>query len=223
MKSKGGATLAKEPTKQPGKSSGQIKKDVAAQKAGVIAAEAVKASGAGNIGQIRDILFGAQMKDYDRRFTRLEERLNKEAEDLRTDVKKRMDNLETYIKSEIESLGDRLKTEQEGRVKSDKDLSEELRSAGNSQEKALAKLEERMTKDAREVRQQLLDQSKELSDELSRRHEQSMSTIENSSSELRDDKVDRSILSNLFAEVALRLTNEQDLSTLMETVDLENE
>ena len=33
----------------------------------------------GSVDKIRDILFGAQMRDYDRRFTRLEERLLKEA------------------------------------------------------------------------------------------------------------------------------------------------
>lgn len=215
--------MAKQPKKQAEKRSPESEKDAAGKKAGTIAAEAVKASGAGNIGQIRDILFGAQMKDYDRRFARLEERLGKEAEDLRTDVKKRMDNLETFIKSEIESLGDRLKTEQEGRAKADKALSEELRSAGDSTAQALAKLEERMTKDTRDVRQQLLDQSKQLSDELSRRYDQSMTAIEGASGELREDKVDRSILSNLFAELALRLTNEQDLSGLIDAVDLENE
>ena len=90
-------------------------------------------------------------------------------------------------------------------------------------DKALAKLEERMTRDTREVRQQLLDQSKELSEELSRKYDQSMKTIEGASGELREDKVDRSILSNLFAELALRLTNEQDLSSLIDPVDLENE
>ena len=36
-----------------------------------------------NVDKIRDILFGAQMRDYDKRFARLEDRLMKDAEALR--------------------------------------------------------------------------------------------------------------------------------------------
>ncbi len=43
------------------------------------AAPTPEALGTGNLEKVRDILFGAQMRDYDRRFARLEERLVKEA------------------------------------------------------------------------------------------------------------------------------------------------
>jgi len=38
---------------------------------------------AGNVDQIRDIIFGAQMRDYEKRFIRLEERLLSESDSLR--------------------------------------------------------------------------------------------------------------------------------------------
>ena len=44
-------------------------------------------SEAGNVDKIREILFGGQMRAYDRRFTRLEERLAKESADLREEAK----------------------------------------------------------------------------------------------------------------------------------------
>ena len=37
----------------------------------------------GNVDKIRDILFGSQMRDYDKKFARIEERLLKETADLR--------------------------------------------------------------------------------------------------------------------------------------------
>ena len=43
----------------------------------------------GNVDQIRDILFGGQMRDYDRRFDELDERSKREAERARAEFIKR--------------------------------------------------------------------------------------------------------------------------------------
>ena len=45
-------------------------------------------AGGASLDKVRDILFGVQMRDYDRRFARLEERLVKETADLKDEVKK---------------------------------------------------------------------------------------------------------------------------------------
>ena len=41
-------------------------------------AAAIEAASAGNVDKIRDILFGGQMRDYERRFQELEDRLLEE-------------------------------------------------------------------------------------------------------------------------------------------------
>ena len=58
----------------------------------------------GNLDKVRDLLFGNQVRDLDKKFNRLEERLSKECDKLREDTKKRLDSLEIYIKQEVESL-----------------------------------------------------------------------------------------------------------------------
>src|SRR5712692_4010154 len=58
-----------------------------------------------NVDKIRDILFGSQMRDYEKRFARMEDRLAKDAAALREDLKKRFDALESFAKQEIESVG----------------------------------------------------------------------------------------------------------------------
>ena len=45
----------------------------------------------GNIDKIRDILFGSQSRDFERRFTRMEERMIKEISDMRDDTRKKLD------------------------------------------------------------------------------------------------------------------------------------
>src|SRR5215210_3122558 len=71
-----------------------------------------KLAESGNIDKIRQILFGGQMRDYEKRFSRLEERLLKESADLRDETKKRFDALEAFVRSEFEALSERLVAEQ---------------------------------------------------------------------------------------------------------------
>lgn len=60
-----------------------------------------------NVDKIRDILFGSNMREYEKRFARLEERLTKSSDALREDLKKRFDTLETFVREEMESLSQR--------------------------------------------------------------------------------------------------------------------
>jgi hypothetical protein len=58
----------------------------------------------GNVDKIRDILFGGQMRDYERRFSDLEKRLTKNIELISTNFEKRMDRLNAFAKREVEKL-----------------------------------------------------------------------------------------------------------------------
>src|SRR5476649_2016128 len=69
----------------------------------------------GKVDRIRDILFGSQMRDYDGRFQRLDERLAREAADAREDVQRRIEGLENFLKAEVQSLTNRLNVEQSDR------------------------------------------------------------------------------------------------------------
>jgi hypothetical protein len=167
----------------------------------------------GSVDKIRDILFGAQIREYEKRFGRLEEQLLKEAAVLRDEARKRFDLLEAYFKTEFESLGDQLKAEQHERTEAVKDLSRELREAAQALEKRLAQLDGQGAKNDRERRQQLLEQSKNLSEEIRQKYLELSATLERKVEELRTDKTDRSALASLFMEVALRLNNEFHLSS----------
>jgi hypothetical protein len=162
----------------------------------------------GNIDKIRDILFGGQMRDYERRFSRLEERLVKESADLRDDTRRRFDALETFIKQELEALGERLQTEQRTRDESVQDLSRALKDTGQGLERKLAQFDEQTTRNHRDLRQQILDQSKSLSEEMRQKRDELTALIEREVAALGNDKTDRAALAALFSEVALRLTNE---------------
>jgi DNA repair exonuclease SbcCD ATPase subunit len=164
-----------------------------------------------NIDKIRDILFGAQKREFDKRLARLEERVVKEATDLRDEIRRRFDSIENYAKKEIESLGERLKTEQQERNQALKEAAREVKDHVNVLDKKISQLDEQTSKKLRELRQQLLDQSKELTDELRQKHQSLSDLLDKEVSDLRLEKTDRVALANLLTEVSLRLTNDLKL------------
>ncbi len=161
-----------------------------------------------NLDKVRDILFGAQMRDYDRRFTRLEERMLKEVSDARDDTRRRFDQLENFIRQEIAALGERLRAENQQRSQATEDITRELRDASKTINQKISQLDEQTAQTHREMRQQILDQSKNLSDEIRQKTEELAATGAREARELRSDKADRVALSNLFTELAMRLNNE---------------
>jgi DNA anti-recombination protein RmuC len=171
-------------------------------------ASATEELGGGNIDKIRDILFGVQMRDYEKRFARLEERLLKESSDLREETKKRFDSLELYIKHEMEALTERLTAEQNARTESLEQLSQGVKDTFRAFDKRAAGMDEQSAKGQRELRQQILEQSKNLSDEIRQKHGELLAALDREANELRVDKTDRSALAALFTELAMRLNND---------------
>lgn len=169
---------------------------------------AAEAVGGGNLEKIRDILFGAQVHDFEKRFARLEERLMKETSDARAETKKRFESLESFIKKEIESLGDRLKAEHEERSEAGKEISRELRDTARNLDKRIAQLDELTTKNQRELRQQVLDQSKALTEEIRLRNRETTTALTKEITDLRTAKTDRAALAGMLTDLAVRLTND---------------
>lgn len=157
--------------------------------------------GDNSLAKVRDILFGNQMREIEKRFTRIEERLAKECDNLREETRKRLDSLEIYLKKEVEFVTERLKHEQAER--------EEYKNLTMSLEKKLAQFDEQTTQSQRELREHILNQSKNLHDEIQQKYEEILALLQKESQELDKEKTNRSTLANLFAELAIRL-NSQD-------------
>jgi DNA anti-recombination protein RmuC len=183
-------------------------KDTVIDPTSVSEAEADELGGGGSVDKIREILFGIQMRDYEKRFVRLEERLLKESIDLREETKQRFDALELYIKHELEALAERLVAEQNTRADSLEQLSKGVKDTFRAVDKKTAQMDEQSAKSQRELREQMLDQSKTLSDDMRQKYSELLVALEREATELRTDKTDRSALAALFTEVAMRLNND---------------
>jgi hypothetical protein len=153
--------------------------------------------GPGNIDKIRDILFGSNMRDYEQRFSRLEEALKKESSDLRETTRRHLEALETFVHKELAALEVRLNTERDERSETSASILKKIGEFENQESQA-----------KREIRNDLLQQSKELSDAIRGKGEELIALLERRAQELQHAKTDRAALAGLLNEMALRLTDQ---------------
>src|SRR5215470_10514977 len=118
------------------------------------------------IDKVRDLLFGAQMRDMEKHFARLEERFQKDLTELKEETRGRFESLESFLRKEIEMLTDQLKAEQEARQQAVQTLTQELTETAKAFEQRTNQVEEHTIKVQRELRQHILDQSRTLRDEF---------------------------------------------------------
>jgi hypothetical protein len=162
----------------------------------------------GNLDKVRDLLFGAQMRDMEKHFARLEERFQKDLTELKEETRGRFESLEVFLRKEIESLTDQLKAEQEARQQAVQTLTQELTETAKAFDQRTNQVEEHIVKAQRELRQHILDQSRTLRDEFWDRYRELSEATDRGVQELRAEKTDRATLAVLLTELAMRLGNE---------------
>jgi len=169
--------------------------------------------------QVRELLFGAQMKEVDIRFQRQDERFERKVADVREALKTRLDSLENFMKSEVSSLLHRLKEEQSERDSLLKDeqkeraeafaqLTKELALAVETFERKNNRVADMLDVTSRELRQLMMTESTALSGKIEERYQDALSVLSKTAEEIRDDMVYRSSLSSMFTEVAFKLNGQ---------------
>jgi hypothetical protein len=161
--------------------------------------------GVENLDKVRDILFGSQMRDNEKRFARLEERVLKESTDVREEGRKRLESLEAFVRKEVQSLVERAKNEQTQRGEAIKEVAAEIKESAKTLQAKITEIQDHLDEAQRQLRQEVLDQSKSLRDELSKSRVEQTAMVEAVVGELRSSKIDRSALADLFTEMAARL------------------
>ncbi|BAZ12163.1 hypothetical protein NIES4071_39910 [Calothrix sp. NIES-4071] len=161
-----------------------------------------------SLDKVRDILFGNQMREVEKKLARLEERLLKECTSLRDDTRKRLEGIENYIKQEVESLSQRIVNEQSTRDEGLRVLVEDNKKITTALDKKLTQLDENINNNQRELRDQILNQSKSLQNDILQKYEEILAALQRESEDLRHAKTDRSTLANLLSEMAVRLNSQ---------------
>jgi len=160
----------------------------------------------GNVDKIRDILFGGQMRDYDKRFKRLEDRVSQENMNFREEIFQRLKVLEERMDSEIDSLSEKSKLERQERQAALADLERDLKALKNELNNRITQFDEQISRDIKNLRQQTLSKFQETALQIRQQNDSLTGLINQEVSQLHDEKVNRSDLATFFHEMAVRLT-----------------
>jgi chromosome segregation ATPase len=159
-----------------------------------------------SLDQVRDILFGGQMRMVDARLRGLEERIAAEHEELRNDLSRKIAELDEASQREFAAHAERLAAERAKRADELKALSAEMKEALKNLERRHLKFEEATSQADAEVRDQLMKQGALLSAELARTAERLTGELDRAASALSADKVDRAALGGFLTDMAARIT-----------------
>lgn len=165
----------------------------------------------GNVTKIREILFGSQMREYEKHILSLEQRLNRETQRLHDDIMKRIDALETFCKEELAAQQQRSKAEKGERTEAVKEISLELRDLGKAVAMRLDQMDEDSSKNQSEFRSRILEQSKKLSSEIDSTRRDITVVMDQALLALSEEKTDRVQLGDLLTELGMRLRGDFEL------------
>jgi hypothetical protein len=160
------------------------------------------------VDKIRDLLFGNQMQDYDRRFSKLEERFLQRFKDVESEAKRNLEMYESNSKKQVESLAVQLRNEKEARAEADKEIDRNLREQNQALEKQVRALSDQLSELDRDVADRINRSDHMLREEIKQKIENVQLLIEKMFSDLSNVKTDRNLLAGLFVEVAKALNQE---------------
>lgn len=164
-----------------------------------------------NVDQIRDILFGGQMRDYERRFLEMGQRLEAEMTRLRDSQEKRMAQIDKRVDEQFEKLSRQVRQEVTDRNEAVDDLESRVQQSARTARSEINKAMEGLSGELGAVDERLRAALAELGAALDVRASESAASLARTSADLRADKVGREDLSALLTELALRLKGEFDL------------
>ncbi|SEA90136.1 hypothetical protein [Variovorax sp. YR216] len=157
---------------------------------------------ASGVDKMRELLFGNQMQDYDKRFSVMEERFQLRLRDLESESTRSLGGLETTIKKQLESVAGQFREEKDLRADADKELERSLREHTQALEKRLAQVSDQLARQERDFTERLNHEVQALRDEMRRRQDDMRATTERMFAELGNVKTDRNLLAGLFVEIA---------------------
>lgn len=159
----------------------------------------------GNLEKVRDILFGTQSREFEERCTQLEQRLLQESTNLKDQLTRSLEEIKGYVNSEVSRLTNQIQEEQAGRSHSVEEVGQVIKTMGSQLESRLSGLHDQTATQHEKLEGQLTQQKAELSEHQQQALTEMQSQFQEALKELKTDKTDRGVLSEMLMDVALRL------------------
>lgn len=159
-----------------------------------------------NISKIRDILFGNNMNEYEKRFELLEEKLAKSVAENKQELDQKLSALDFFIKKELKSFGEQLTEEEEARERFDKKLLNNIEEL----EQTFKRFKQTTHENTSEDRQHFMEVTNGLGEQILSLKQSLQNRIDDNNNQLQTNKVDRSSLAIMLTDLAYQIAGEND-------------
>ena len=176
----------------------------------------------GNIDQIRDIIFGSQLRDYDNRLDRLEADTAMFQQEVRDRIDQIKANLSTELRTATDALEKKLKTlslqTQEGSI----DLQQQVDRIQRKFSSSIESLDNTIDKQERDLRSDLLQTRTNLQNDVLALRDMVFEELDRRFSLVREGKVSKDDMAEALFELAMRVKGTEFVPKLRELASQPN-
>jgi DNA anti-recombination protein RmuC len=173
----------------------------------------------GNIDQIRDVIFGTQLREYDNRFTKLESDMSLLQQEMRSHFEQLKANFSAEMKSAVEVLDKKLKsvslTSQEDAI----DLRQQVDRLNRKFSNSVQSLDETLDTQTTSIRDEVLQTKVKLQEDMTGLRELILEELDRRFSQLRESKVSKDDMAETLFALGMRIKEAEFIPQLREAAD----
>jgi DNA anti-recombination protein RmuC len=173
----------------------------------------------GNIDQIRDIIFGAQLREYDNRFDKIDSDLSMMQQDMQTRLEQVKTVLSGEMRAAIDSFEKKIKSINLNTQEESADLRQQIDRVNRKFSSSIEALDEAIDNQTSSLRDELSQTRDRLSEESRTLKTQVFEELDRRFSMLRDVKVSRDDMAEILFELGMRLKGTEFVPELKGVTD----
>jgi DNA anti-recombination protein RmuC len=177
----------------------------------------------GNVDQIRDIIFGAQTRDYDNRFTKMESDISKLQQEMRSSIEQLKISFSVELKAGMEVLDKKLKSLTLNTQEETTDLRSSFDRLNRKFTSSVQTLDEALDAQTNSIREELSESKNSLQEDITALRDLMLGELERSFSDLRENKVSRDDMAETLFALGMKMKGTELIPKLQEAVNDKNE
>lgn len=176
----------------------------------------------GNIDQIRDIIFGPQLREYNNRFDKIESDISLVQQEMRDRIDQVRTILSTELRAAVDGLEKKVKSLNLTSQEEINDLRQQLDRVNKKFSNTIEALDQTVDNQTSSLREELSQARSKLQEDVRSLRAQVFDELERRISVMRDVKVSRDDMAEILFELGMRLKGNEFVPQLKEVADTEN-
>ena len=173
----------------------------------------------GNIDQIRDIIFGAQIREYETRFGKLESDISLLQQEMRSHLEQLKVSFSTELKAGFDSLEKKLKLFNLNNEEEAGDLRQQVDRLNRKFSTCVQSLDEELDSQTKSIREDISQTKVQLEEEVLALRDLVLEEIEQRFSHLKQSKVSKDDIAETLFALGMRLKDKEFIPMLREAGD----